>query len=56
MGSITFDSLAAFAQTTTNPSLEAFVSNNFFLTVIQDQDEIFEFTYNKNWSRKAKVM
>jgi hypothetical protein len=35
-------------------SLQAFLSNAFYLVVIQDDDEIFELTYSKTWSQHVK--
>ena len=32
-------------------SLQAYVSNLFYVVVLQDDHEIFESTYDKNWSR-----
>lgn len=35
-------------------SLQAFLSNAFYLVLIQDDDEIFELTYLKTWSQHVK--
>jgi len=37
-------------------SLEAYVSNLFYDAVIQDQDDVAEITYNRNWSRQVKEL
>ncbi|KAL1966986.1 hypothetical protein VTN77DRAFT_3730 [Rasamsonia byssochlamydoides] len=36
------------------PSLETYIANIFYLVLIQDDDAIFEATYEKNWSRRVK--
>jgi hypothetical protein len=44
---------------TTEPgylSLEAYVSNAFYGVFVQDQDEIAEKIYNRNWSRHVKEL
>jgi hypothetical protein len=36
-------------------SLEAYISNLFYLIFIQDDDEIFQHTFKKHWSPDVMV-
>ena len=49
-------SKASTAIPTTAPSLslEAYVSNLFYLLILQDDHRIFVETHDKNWSRDVK--